>query len=127
MPKSRPVTLQILCNEKKTISEQLHLSQWEKSDGMLRAGISGGAVLLVAMMMIPIPIVHFAAIPVLLLGLPIVPFFTFKMYSKGTDLQGSITCPECLTQRTITRSVAYWPVTLQCLECKNHLTISQIE
>lgn len=127
MPKSRPITLQIECEEKKSSTDQLQISEWEKSDGILRSGVGAGAVILTCLIMIPIPMVHFAVIPVFLFGLPFVTFFTFRMYSKGMDLRGIITCPECSLERNLTRSVSYWPVSMQCLGCKKFLTLSPLE
>jgi hypothetical protein len=123
MPKGRSVTLQIQCEQNSTSSESFQLKEWEKSDGVLRAALSALAVVVIAALMLPIPIVHFAAIPVLLFGLPLAGVITFKMYSKGTDLRGTLSCPECGATRMITRSVAYWPLSLQCLGCKKHMTI----
>jgi hypothetical protein len=115
----------VTCEQKFTDSDNAALKTWQKSDGMQRSIFGGVFVLLLAGLMIPVPIVHFAAIPVILIGLPSVTFFVYRLYSSGTDLEAGITCPECGTTRQITRSVEVWPVSLQCLGCQKHLSLTR--
>jgi len=46
-----------------------------------------------AVLMIPIPLVHFVAIPVALLGAPLVFFAVRKLYSGASDIKGRHTLP----------------------------------
>ena len=125
MAEQKNITLHIQAGDKEISSDQFKIREWTKSDGTQRAIIVVISVLVVAALMLPIPIVHLAAIPIVLLGTPIAGLIAFKLYSKGTDLQGNLVCPACGHARTITRSVSYWPISVQCLACKQHITISR--
>lgn len=124
MPTLKKVSLHVTSGEKTTSVDAAALKTWQKSDGIQRAGFGGLFVLLLAGLMIPIPIVHFAAIPVVLIGLPAVTFFVYRLYSHGVDLEAEVTCPGCGVTRKISRAALIWPVTMQCLGCQNHLSIT---
>lgn len=125
MPQLETISLTIECGERTAHVEHATLKHWQTSDGIKRAALGGLCVLILAAVMMPIPIVHFGAIPVLLFGLPLVIIILYRLFKSGTDLDASFTCPECDTTRRMTRSAATWPVNIQCLGCQKHLSITR--
>lgn len=73
---------------------------------------------------IPIPIVHFIAPPLLLIGGPILGFFVFKLYDGATDVTGGrCACPSCGKAWDLAPAAASWPLQFACPECQAQLTI----
>ena len=91
---------------------------WTKQDARMRALKYGGAVVLMCLLMVPIPIVHFFAIPVALFGIPLVTFLVYRLYSGGADLQGPIACPACGSKVEVRAPGDLWPVSRNCPDCR---------
>ena len=85
-----PVSLSDSQGHRSTTS--LECREWTKSDGRSRALRWGGAVVGIAFLMLPIPIIHFAIIPVVLFGAPTVAFAVYKTKRRRrrADVEGAV-------------------------------------
>jgi hypothetical protein len=112
-------------NEGHTNQTSLELKTWTKNDARTKAMKWGGSVLAVGIVMIPIPLIHFVAIPVVLIGMPIISYAVYKMYSNGTDVVGDATCPACQQKLALSISGDRWPVHGVCMNCRAPYTIEK--
>lgn len=126
MPTTEPISVTVAdAQGRVTQSTELICRRWTRNDARGRALRYGGAVLLMCVLMIPIPIVHFFAIPVALLGVPLVTFLVYRLYSGGADLSGKIVCPSCSQPIDVRASGDYWPVSRNCPECRSSYLIER--
>jgi hypothetical protein len=92
--------------------------RWTRRDAQLRAIRYGAAVFAMCLLMLPIPIVHFFAIPVALVGIPLVTFLVYRLYSGGADLSGKVRCPSCGQEIELRAAGDQWPVSRNCPDCR---------
>lgn len=77
----------------------------------------------IAVVTIPIPLVHFVAPPALLLLGPLAGFGVFKMYNGAVDITGGeAPCPDCSSLLPMTSRPERWPYDLICLTCSARST-----
>lgn len=101
----------------------LNCVRYTKVDGWKKAAPWGGALFGISILVLPIPIVHFGAIPIFFVAMPLVTLIVYKLYSHGVDLNGSAICPACQAALTLRFSGDYWPVQKFCPECNASLQI----
>ncbi len=88
--------------------------------GLTIWGVSWGA----AVMMLPIPLVHFIAVPLLVLLGPIVGITVFKITAGAVDVvSGGGACPDCGSPVNLAGRDAHWPLDAQCEQCEARLLI----
>lgn len=97
---------------------------WDKKDRTKRALKSlaqcwGGALVSVL-----IPLVHFVAVPSLLLAGPLL--FFWRLTQKEVILGGKGQCPSCAKEFQIVRTKVQWPTSDICNHCKADLKIKPI-
>ena len=96
-------------------------------DARAKAMQWGGAVLLVGVVMIPIPLIHFLSIPVVLIGLPAVSFAVYRLYADATDVVGAAPCPACKETLNLSLTGDRWPAHGVCLSCRGPYSISRVD
>jgi hypothetical protein len=108
-------------DESRASEGEVEYQAWTKAErtkrGLKALGMAyGGAV--VALF---IPLVHFFAVPLLLLAGP----FIFFLISGQEEviLGGSGICPKCAQSFKIVRSAVKWPLTDLCNHCQTELKI----
>jgi hypothetical protein len=83
-----------------------------------RAGLAFGALLAVALIALPIPLVHFVLVPAALLGA--VGLAVLRLRQPGT-------CPLCGAQQTFSVMGRFrLPKTLHCAACHRELTLAEV-
>jgi hypothetical protein len=76
----------------------------------------------IAVLTIPIPIVHFIAPPLLLVLGPIIGFAIYKLYDGASDIvRGEAPCPDCKGVILINPCAESWPMDLACPCCQARL------
>jgi len=78
-----------------------------------------------ALCAVPIPLVHFVAVPIGVLAGPIVGYVIFRMHHHATDLSALVgNCPSCQKSLLLGTRAANWPVPFQCPACQAHGTVT---
>ena len=78
----------------------------------------------VALVTLPIPIVHFIAPPLLLVLGPVLGFLVFRVCDGASDLAGgTYECPSCGKSWALVPAAASWPLSIACQGCETRLTI----
>ena len=86
-----------------------------------------GTVLLLAVVMLPIPLIHLVAIPMGLLGPPIAFFAVFKLYGGSSETKGSAPCPSCGAAIDLTYQIDRWPLQEICPGCRESCVVDKSE
>ena len=82
----------------------------------------------VAVLSLPIPIVHLIAPPVLLLFGPIAGIIAYKLYAGATDIVGGGgQCPDCGKAINLAGRDAHWPLDIICSGCQARLLAREEE
>ncbi len=77
-----------------------------------------------AILTLPIPIVHMLAPPVLLVLAPIAGRIAFKLLANAKDvLKSTVTCPDCNANCDLKGRDGSWPIEQACSQCQAHLLI----
>lgn len=117
------VTIQLESSTKQTQGQaQLHAvpHQVARRKGLI-AWLSCWGVALVAL---PIPLVHFLAPPLLLLMGPLVGFIAYKVYAGAIDIVGGGgECPDCGVSIDLSGRDAHWPLDVTCGSCQARLLV----
>lgn len=103
----------------------VQLSTWTKARAATKAWKVAGIVLGAAALMLPIPIVHFFAIPVVLIGAPVVWYGVFKLHLGGIDLVGTGVCPQCQASVPLKGAADRWPLTKICPSCRSTIVVTK--
>lgn len=75
-----------------------------------------------ALVTVPIPIVHFIAPPFLLLLGPVVGYAIHKLYKDAVDIiDGGASCPDCQVSVSLAGRDAHWPLDIVCSACQGRL------
>jgi hypothetical protein len=82
-------------------------------------------VLAIGAVMLPIPVVHFFAIPVVLIGAPVMWFGIYKLHAGATDLQGTGTCPQCDAEIPLQGAADRWPLARSCPSCRSTVSVER--
>ena len=78
----------------------------------------------VALVALPIPLVHFVAPPLLLLMGPLVGFIAYKVYAGAIDIvSGGGECPNCGVSIDLSGRDAHWPLDVTCNSCQGRLLV----
>ena len=77
-----------------------------------------------AVVTLPIPLVHFVAPPLLILLGPLIGFVVYRLYHGAVDIsQGGGLCPDCGTEVVIGPRPEHWPLHLVCTVCESRLIL----
>ena len=124
MPTTQPLTVCLVDTQGHRTQTEVERQEWNKKDASSKALRFFVGMIIVALLMIPIPIVHFG-IPIILLFSPLVAFIVYKVYSGGTDIKGEAKCPACNEALPIRSSCDHWPIHGVCPNCKASYSIEQ--
>jgi len=124
---SQPNTIQVTleATDSAPTSTIATLFVWTKARAVAKAWKMAGLVLAAAALMIPIPIVHFFAIPVVFIGAPVVWFGVYKLHVDGTDIEGDGICPKCQAPLPLKGSADRWPLSKTCQSCRSTVSVSK--
>ena len=93
-------------------------------NGVIAFGVCWG----VAILMLPIPIIHLIATPILLLMGPFIGFLIYKFQGGGANISNAeAVCPDCNAPLTLGPYADVWPLWVKCGGCEEHLRIYQLE
>jgi hypothetical protein len=88
----------------------------------------GAACWGLALVALPIPIVHFIAVPAALLMGPPLAFMMFKMHDGARDIvAASLTCPACGSLVPFRKRPERWPQTEPCPSCQAPIGIAPLK
>lgn len=125
MPRTSSLTIHFSNSEGQTTTAVVEERTWTKADANGKALQWGGGVFLLGLLMIPIPIVHFGIIPLYLFGLPMALVTVYKLYSGGSDISGTGSCPSCSAPLEVRRSSDDWPLSGVCPACRKSYLIQK--
>ena len=126
MPRTEQIHVQLTSPSGKFSKGNIEVVSWTEPDVRAKALRFGGAVLLLAVLMIPIPLIHLAAIPLGLLGPPIVFVAVYKLYSGNSDTKGSAPCPSCGAAVDLTFQIDRWPIHEICPSCRENCVVDKV-
>jgi len=90
-----------------------------------RAGLAFGALLAVALIALPIPLVHFVLVPAALLGAVGLAVVRLRQPEIFRSVEG--TCPLCAAGQTFSVMGRFrLPKTLHCAACHRELTLAEV-
>ncbi len=111
----------------KTMPGQAELMTWDKPMAMKKALNGLWICWGLAILSLPIPLVHFVSVPILIIAGPIAVYAIFKMYMGSVDvLSGAGTCPDCHAQVFLEAKTAIWPQSLTCSQCQAPLQVNRV-
>jgi hypothetical protein len=94
-----------------------------KKKALTVAGICWG----IALAMLPIPIVHFIAPPLLLLFGPLLGWIVYRLNRGAADVtSGGGPCPKCGAAISLAGRDATWPIQTQCSACSENVSIRKV-
>lgn len=125
MPRTERIAVILTEARGKITQGEIERMTWTDADVRKKSFRFGGTVLLFALLMIPIPIVHFAAIPVALLGAPIVFVAVYKLYSGASEIKGRAPCPSCGAVVNLDFQIDRWPIHEVCPQCRDSYVIDK--
>ena len=110
-----------ISTKSKRLDREAQIFAYTSKDATKRAVFAYVASLVLAVICVAIPIVHFIAVPALLIGGPIFAFFIFKVFLGQEDLRVSdARCPECQASLPLSETRKLWPLREQCENCGAH-------
>ena len=129
LPTPRPerIAIQLTSPLGKRSEGEIECLTWTEPEIRSKAFRTSGIVLLVGLLMIPIPLIHFLAIPVVLLGAPIVFVVICKLYSGTSGTKGSGPCPSCGAAVDLTKQIDGWPIREICPACRESCVVDKCE
>ena len=78
-----------------------------------------GGAWLAAVLVLPIPIVHFIAPPILLIAGPALGVGVYKLYNGAVDIVDSeASCPDCGKVVSLGKRAERWPADVVCSGCE---------
>jgi len=110
-----------IVSEDKVITIPANMMLSTKEEALMKAGMVWGALWVLMIGTIFIPIVHFIAPPILIFMGPIAGRIVYKMFADKQTLKLETTpptCPKCSASIVLPSSLADWPVHNVCMECK---------
>ena len=127
MPRTEQIPIRLTHASGKISEGKIEIVSWTEPDIRAKAFRFSGTVLLLALLMVPIPIIHFVAIPMVLLGPPIVFVAVYKLYGGSSDTKGSAPCPSCGAAVDLTKQIDGWPIREICPQCRDSCVVDRKE
>lgn len=78
---------------------------------------------ILAVLTIPIPLIHFGSVPTLLIFGPVAGRVVFKMFNGAIEASGSGSCPECTGPVSFSGRAATWPLQIDCPNCRAMVSV----
>jgi len=104
-------------------SAEVYVRHWTQKEKALRTIKSFTVWLMIAIISVFIPILHFILVPIFLLACLI---FTFSAYSKSSIVVGGLgTCPYCNKPFDVASADNRWPLSDVCSSCHRHVQIEK--
>ena len=102
----------------KSLAYQGEIRVYSNMDAFKRAGLAYLASLVLLVICVFIPIVHFIAVPGLILLGPVIGFLVFKAFAGQEDLNvAGVCCPNCASPVKLASTVSSWPLRERCGTC----------
>lgn len=113
----RSVHIRISSGTKST-EYQGQIRVYSPADALKRAALAYLASLVLLVICVFIPIVHFIAVPGLLLLGPVIAFVVYKAFAGQEDLTvKDVKCPNCASPMKLSSTVSNWPLRERCEAC----------
>lgn len=78
-----------------------------------------------ALIALPIPLLHFVAVPACLLAGPPLGYVMYRFYRGSVEIiSGAAKCPACQGEWQLVRQTVDWPHHLRCPQCSMELMMS---
>ena len=125
MASSSPQEIQItVTSNEVTTSSKITVTQWTKHRAS-RFGMRWcGFAWLGALICLPIPGLHFVAVPACLFIGPPLGFVIYRFYSGSIEIiSGSAICPQCKAERVFANQTVDWPYNTACEHCRADWTV----
>lgn len=119
----KEIDITVTSNEVMT-SSKVVASMWTKQRAS-RFGMRWcGFAWLGALICLPIPGLHFVAVPACLFIGPPLGFVIYRFYRGSTEIiSGSASCPQCKADRVFSNQTVDWPYNTSCEHCRADWTI----
>ncbi len=114
-----PVTF--TCNEV-VVTSTIKAEYWT-SRRAFRLGMKWcGAAWLGALITLPVPLLHFVAVPACLLAGPPLGYVMYRFYRGSTEIiSGNGKCPACQYEWELVKKTVDWPRLMNCPKCNAEL------
>ena len=118
-------TIKIVLRSARGVSPgKVHLVAVPRQEAVKKGLIGWLGCWAVAIVTLPIPLVHFIAPPLLLLIGPVIGIGVYKLYHGAVDIsQGDGTCPDCGAAVAIGARPEHWPMHLSCVGCQARIIV----
>jgi hypothetical protein len=105
---------------------QLKINSVTKQQAWQRGLLAGGVCLGLAVAVLPIPIVHFAAIFIVLFLAPAATYGVYRVYSGSKSWEGEGGCPHCNQLVKVRVGQINYPVTETCRHCARRFVVEPL-
>jgi hypothetical protein len=126
MPAVESIQIKLSDQEGHATTAPAECKHFSPLDARTNAMKWAGGCFLVALCMLPIPLVHFA-VPLVLLMSPLVYFVVKKVYSGGDDVRAKATCPHCNAPLDLMLSGTEWPMHRVCMSCRQSYMVERLD
>ncbi len=101
----------------------VEIQQWNKKSRIVRSLIFFFTALILSLVSVLIPLLHFILVPGFLLAAPLGAWITFREESR--ILGGMSTCPDCNQPLPIVATSDRWPLHELCTQCQRTLWVEK--
>lgn len=117
MSEEKRVKVEIMADQQKTEANgQIHVIT--RKEALRKAGIFYAGTLVLTLVCVFIPLVHFVAVPALLLLGPIISIMVMKFFDGKKDIiVDEPHCPSCQGKLKLTEVLESWPLRETCPSC----------
>jgi len=122
--KLEPVTVSVLGKGSVSSTGEVRLVRWNKKARVFRAVFALLISWFLALLSVPLPILHLLLIPVFIFAGPIL--FAYFLLQKGRIKEGKGSCPACNAEVTFLPASEQWPLHQVCKSCESHLRITRV-
>ena len=114
----------LLANDGREQVAPLTLHAGTKAAGLMHALKWGGSVFVGACVTLLIPIIHIAAIGVILFVVPAVSIAVYKIYSSSRVWHGTALCPACGADWELRLAQIHYPRKEHCPKCRAEVQLT---
>lgn len=107
----------------KSTPGEVRIIEWNSRERLIRAAKVLALCWGIALITIPIPMVHFVVPPIMLLVGPFLFYVNYKQENGVAGGQG--TCPSCSQKFDVVSGKLRWPIFEICNHCKSHVRLEK--
>ena len=112
--------VQLLCDDQVVQTATATLKHWTKGAAVQKGVAALIITWVLALAALPVPIVHFVAVPLLLCMGPVIGLVLYKTHIGRTDVrvgESGLQCHDCQRPMALDSGIEQWPRSERCQSC----------